>query len=183
MDWTLYETDDAFADLQGRGKRLVGGIGPSNPDIMLVGEAPGQLENAKREPFLGPAGLKLNELIKKIGRTREEIYLTNVVKYWPTRDNGSTRSPSVYELMAARPYILQEIEEVNPVVVGLLGFSAISCVLPDFKTVNEAHAQLIANLYVPLYHPAQIIYRPEMEGKILKGYKMLNEYVIQKKQG
>lgn len=177
-----YERDPGLEVFRKPGIKLVRGTGPRNPDIMLVGEAPGALENASGEPFVGKAGKLLDQLLDKIGRTREDIYITNAVKYWPVDDNFDTRKPNPFELGISKFYLLKEIEIVKPHIVGLCGYSAITCLFPHIKSVSEVHAQLIADKYVPLYHPAQMGYKPLMSGKMLKGYKMLNEYLLQKQR-
>lgn len=175
-----YEKDSAFESLRKPGIRFVPGIGPLNPDIMLVGEAPGELENSHQEPFVGKAGRFLDQLLEKMDVFRERVYITNAIKYWPTNDEGKTRSPTPKELRYSQSYLLEEILTVNPRIVGLCGHSAITCIFPQVTNVNEVHAQLLGNMYVPLYHPAQMGYKPLMAGKMLKGYKMLNEYLLQK---
>jgi uracil-DNA glycosylase len=176
-----YEREPGLVTLRKPGIKLVKGRGPSNPDIMLVGEAPGALENASGEPFIGKAGKLLDQLLEKIGRIRDEIYITNAVKYWPLDENNSTRHPSPIELGISKYYLLREIDIIKPRLVGLCGHSAITCLFPHVRSVSEVHAQLIAERYVPLYHPAQMGYKPLMSGKMLKGYKMLNEYLLQQK--
>lgn len=176
----LYEEDPRFDSLRGPGIRFVPGCGPMRPDIMLVGEAPGALENAKQIPFQGMAGKFLWQLLEGINRNVDDIYVTNAVKYWPTDESGNTRPPTEAELRASASYLLQEIEAVKPKIIGLCGHSAIRAVFPYVKNVNEVHYQLLADKFVPLYHPAQMGYKPLMSGKMLKGYKMLNEYLIQK---
>jgi DNA polymerase len=175
-----YERDPGLHFLRKPGIKLVHGIGPLNPDIMLVGEAPGALENASDEPFIGKAGKLLDQLLEGIGRDRDEIYITNAVKYWPVNDQFETRSPSTAELKISKAYLRREIIAVNPRIVGLCGHSAITCMFPEVRNVSEVHAQLIGDLYVPLYHPAQMGYKPLMSGKMLRGYRMLNEYLLQK---
>lgn len=178
--YAQYKEDPAFDGLRSTGNKFVPGYGPTHPRIMLVGEAPGSLENALQKPFMGRAGKLLDDLLEAIGVDPETVFITNAVKYWPVDDLGKTRQPNDIELAASKKYLLQEIDIVKPIVVGLCGFSAIRAVFPGIQDVNSVHGTLIAGKYVPLYHPAAMGYRPLMSGKIKKGYKMLNEYLTQK---
>jgi DNA polymerase len=138
------------------------------------------MENAQGRPFIGPAGVILNNLLNTIGLKRSEIYITNAVKYYPTTEEGDKRAPSPAELAISRDYLLREISVVNPKIVGLCGYAAIACIFPTIQTVNEVHYELLDERFVPLYHPATIGYRPELKGKVTKGYKMLSEYIKKK---
>lgn len=178
--YSEYESDDRLKKLRKAGIKFVPGEGPLNPDLMLVGEAPGSMENAQGKPFIGPAGVILNKLLESICLKRDDIFITNAVKYYPTTEEGDKRSPSPAELAISRDYLLREISAVNPQIIGLCGYAAIACIYPTVQSVNEVHYELLDNRFVPLYHPATIGYRPELKGKVTKGYKMLQEYIQQK---
>lgn len=180
MDWSEYENNPLLAKFRKPGIHFVPGEGPMNPDIMLIGEAPGELENASRRPFVGKAGEILNEILETIGRKREDVYITNVIKYWPIDDKGKTETPSPAEIILSTPSLMMEVMEVNPKIIGLCGHTAITAVFPGITSVNEFHGQLLGEKFVPLYHPITVSYKPPMKGKVIKGYKMLNEHLIGK---
>ncbi|MES2660510.1 MAG: uracil-DNA glycosylase [Verrucomicrobiota bacterium] len=99
-----------------------------NPDarVMLVGEAPGYQEEREREPFVGPAGQKLNDILKAMGISREEVYISNIVKFRPATPNQSTnnRKPTPEEMAACMPFVSAEIGIVEPECIIALGGTA-----------------------------------------------------------
>lgn len=99
-----------------------------NPDakIMLVGEAPGYQEEKEREPFVGPAGQKLNDILKAMGVSREEVYISNIVKFRPAtpRQTTNNRKPSPEEMTVCLPFVRKEIEIVEPQCIIALGGTA-----------------------------------------------------------
>lgn len=99
-----------------------------NPDarIMLVGEAPGYEEEKKREPFVGPAGQKLTDILKAMGLAREEVYISNIVKFRPAtpRQTTNNRKPSPEEMASCLPFIRAEVEIVKPECIIALGGTA-----------------------------------------------------------
>ncbi len=99
-----------------------------NPEakIMLVGEAPGHEEERRKEPFVGPAGEKLNGILKAMGISRDDVYISNIVKYRPStpRQTTNNRKPSPEELEACMPFIHAEISIVQPSVIIALGGTA-----------------------------------------------------------
>jgi DNA polymerase len=99
-----------------------------NPDarIVLVGEAPGYEEERKREPFVGPAGQKLNDILKAMGLSREKVYITNIVKFRPALPGQTTsnRKPSPEEMAACLPFVREEIAIIQPECIVALGGTA-----------------------------------------------------------
>lgn len=99
-----------------------------NPDarLMLVGEAPGYLEERAGEPFAGPAGQKLNDILKAMGISREEVYLTYIVKFRPAaaRQTTNNRPATAEEMAACLPFVKEEIRIVRPECVLALGGGA-----------------------------------------------------------
>lgn len=105
---------------------MVFGIGNPDARIMLVGEAPGYEEERQREPFVGPAGQKLTDILKAMGISREDVYLTNIVKFRPAtpRQTTNNRKPSPEEIAASLPLIRAEIEIIRPACIIALGATA-----------------------------------------------------------
>ena len=99
-----------------------------NPEarLMLIGEAPGYEDERKREPFAGPAGQKLNDILKAMGIARDDAYLTNIVKFRPAapRQTTNNRKPSPEELAAFLPFIRAEIDVIQPTCILALGATA-----------------------------------------------------------
>lgn len=175
--YSEYQRDPEIKYLQKPNTFFVGGEGPFNPKIMLVGEAPGRLENAKRQPFQGRAGINLVNILQDVGIDPYSVYMTNIVKYWPQDYPGHTRTPEDYELKIHRDYILKEIEIVNPKIVGLCGYSAIRTIYPRIPDVFHSHAQLLDKKFVPLYHPAFSTRNTAKKPLVISGYAKLKEYL------
>lgn len=99
-----------------------------NPEarVMLVGEAPGYQEEKEREPFVGPAGQKLNDILTTMGISREEVYLSNIVKFRPStpRQTTNNRKPTPEEMEACMPFVRAEIGIVKPECIIALGETA-----------------------------------------------------------
>lgn len=99
-----------------------------NPDaeIMLVGEAPGYNEEKEQEPFVGPAGKKLNDILKAMGVKREDVYISNLVKFRPAmaRQTTNNRKPTPDEMAACLPLVMAEISVVKPKLILALGGTA-----------------------------------------------------------
>ena len=149
---------------------MVYGEGNPKARIVLVGEAPGAEETRLKRPFVGKAGKNLDEFLDVLGCKREDIYITNVVKFRPFKVSEmgrlSNRPPTKDEIACMLPALMREIEAVAPKVVVTLGnvplraVSGQSCV-----TIGACHAQPMNAkarsrefVLFPLYHPASIIY-------------------------
>ncbi len=154
---------------EGENKVLVYGEGSVGARVMLIGEAPGEQETLKRRPFVGKAGKNLDEFLELAKLNRSELYVTNTVKFRPTRVSNAgrivNRAPTQEEIALFYPFLLREIELVKPEYVVTLGNVPLQT-LTDRKTVIGAvHGQTIEKhgftLY-PMYHPASLIYNPSL---------------------
>ena len=157
-------TDEIY---RGENKVLVYGEGPLNPELMLIGEAPGEQESLMGRPFVGKAGKNLDHFLALVGLVRGEIYITNVVKFRPTKTGAtgrlSNRPPTREEIALFRPWLMAEIARVNPGVIATLGNVPLQAVTDSRITIGEAHGRLTVagetgRPLFPLYHPASLIY-------------------------
>jgi DNA polymerase len=128
--------------------------GEGNPvsDVLLVGEGPGQREDATGRPFVGPAGQLLDELLRSVGWERGDIYITNVVKCRPP----GNRDPEPTEIAACRPYLDRQEEALAPALVVTLGRHSLQRYLPGAR-ISEVHGELRragGHFVLPMYHPA-----------------------------
>ncbi len=155
----------------GEDKILVFGEGKTDhPDIMLIGEAPGEQETLKRRPFVGKAGKNLDTFLALMGMEREALYVSNVVKIRPTVTGESgrvrNRAPSREEIALFLPWLMREIEEVAPRALVTLGNVPLRALMGGNATIGALHGQWHqAKNGLPLfalYHPAAIIYRREL---------------------
>lgn len=171
-----YMSDERFQHFRDLHKNFVPGAGPLKPKLMLIGEAPGRMENAKRMPFVGQAGINLTNLLEDVGIDSYDVFMTNVVKYWPPhREGGYT--PTEDEIIASREYLEEEIEIVEPVIIGLCGRTSIHAMFPEVGNVHDFHGQLLQTRFVPLYHPAMISYQPHRKMTVREGYTKLKAYL------
>ena len=147
------------------------GEGPSNAEIMFIGEGPGFHENMQGRPFVGAAGDLLVELLDSIGMKREDVFITNVVKCRPP----GNRDPAPEELKACKPYLDQQIQIINPSVIVTLGRFSMARFIPQAK-ISEIHGQPIrvkGLLVVPFFHPAAALHRPSLRSVVEEDFAKL----------
>ena len=137
--------------------KAVPGVGPQTARIMIVGEAPGQNEDQQGEPFVGAAGKLLDQLLKGIGLSRADVFITNILKCRPP----GNRDPLPAEVQACSPYLDQQQKLIQPEVVLLLGRHALGRLLPGHDSISRLHGKVIVKdgvTYIPIYHPAAALY-------------------------
>ena len=158
-----------------REKVVVFGEGNPFADIVLVGEAPGEQETLLGRPFVGKAGKNLDGFLAVLELRREDIYITNVVKFRPAREHPRTgtlsnRPPTREETDLCFSFLLKELAIIEPKVVVTLGNVALKAVCDDRKAVIGGRHGAAENVVLhgvkfavfPLYHPASIIYNREL---------------------
>lgn len=137
--------------------RTVVGVGNPNARLMLIGEAPGKTEDEQGVPFVGEAGVLLNNIIKACGWERDDLYITNVIKCRPPNN----RIPALQEVEHCSEYLDAQIEAVNPEFILLLGSSATNAILgcPVNAARGEIHQWRGRTVYAT-YHPAYLLRTP-----------------------
>ena len=135
-----------------------------NPDaeIMLVGEAPGYNEEKEEEPFVGPAGQKLNDILKAMGVKREDVYISNLVKFRPAmpRQTTNNRKPTPEEMAACLPLVMAEISVVKPKLIIALGGTAAEGLLGLEGPVGSMRGKWHEVSGIPTrvtYHPSYLL--------------------------
>ncbi len=135
-----------------------------NPEarILLVGEAPGHQEEKEGEPFVGPAGQKLNDILKAMGLARAEVYISNIVKFRPAtpRQTTNNRMPSPEEIAACLPFVRAEIDIVKPACIIALGGTAAEGLLGLAGTVAAMRGtwhNLDGTPVRVTYHPSYLL--------------------------
>ena len=168
---------------QGR-KQIVFGVGNPRAELMFIGEGPGADEDERGEPFVGRAGQLLNNMIKAMGLSREEVYIANIVKCRPP----GNRTPERDECETCSPFLMRQIAAIKPKVIVALGATAAKTLLAinsslgdlrgrfyDFSPVgarsNDA-AWTSARLAVT-YHPAFLLRDPRQKGEAWKDLQMV----------
>jgi DNA polymerase len=154
----------------------VPGVGPESARIMVVGEAPGQNEDQQGEPFVGAAGKLLDQLLKGIGLSRGDVFITNILKCRPPNN----RDPQPAEVQACSPYLEQQLRLIKPEVVLILGRHALARLLPGHDSISRLHGRVIvkdAVTYIPVYHPAAALYNSVLMGPLEQDFKAVRAHL------
>lgn len=142
---------------QGR-THAVPGEGPEDAEIMFIGEGPGFHEDRQGRPFVGAAGNYLEELLATIDLTREDVYISNVVKCRPP----GNRDPQPDEIAACKPHLDKQIDLIRPRLVVTLGRFSMQRYFPG-ASISRVHGQpkRVGNvIYYPMFHPAAALHQP-----------------------
>ena len=149
----------------------VPGKGNFKSDVIFVGEAPGKNEDMKGEPFIGIAGKKLSIALENAGITRDEVYITNIVKCRPPKN----RVPTTNERDTCQNYLKKEIEIIKPKIICILGNTAFNSLL-DGKEIIKFRGKIVRKnnqLYFLTIHPAATIYNQKLISVLKKDMKKL----------
>ena len=160
------------SELAAQATNLVIGDGNLNAEIVFIGEAPGKNEDEQGLPFVGAAGKFLNEMLAAAGLERSDVYITNIVKYRPPNN----RDPLPEEKKAFWPYLLKQLQIIEPKVVITLGRHSMEYFLPDMK-ISQIHGQAKRIQFgdhkiviVPLYHPAAALYNGSLRQTLIDDF-------------
>lgn len=142
--------------------QTVFGVGNPDAEIMFIGEAPGADEDQQGEPFVGRAGQLLTKIIKAMGFAREDVYIANILKCRPDMPAGSfgNRAPTPAEMQMCRPYLVEQIDIIQPKVLVALGAVAVEGLLGSRETMRELRGRWHSYNGTPLmitYHPAYLL--------------------------
>jgi DNA polymerase len=128
-------------DLYRNATQTVFGRGRSAARLVFVGEQPGDVEDKRGEPFVGPAGVLLRRAVGDVGLDPDDLYITNAVKHFKFREAGKRRihqTPDRVEIMACRPWLLAEFAQLDPKIVVALGATAGQALLgPSFRVTKS----------------------------------------------
>ena len=155
---------------QGR-TEVVPGEGPEQANLMFIGEAPGYNEDKQGRPFVGAAGQFLEQMLASIGLTREQVFITNMVKCRPPNN----RDPLPDEIAACSKYLDRQIELIQPKVVVTLGRHSLTKFLPG-ESIGKVHGKPRRHgnvtLY-PMYHPAAALHQQSLRSVIEDDFKAI----------
>lgn len=159
-------------ELAAQATNLVMGDGNLNADIVFIGEAPGKNEDEQGLPFVGAAGKFLNEMLAAANLERSDVYITNIVKYRPPNN----RDPLPEEKKAFWPYLLKQLQIIQPKVVITLGRHSMEYFLPGMR-ISQIHGQPKRIQFgehkiviIPLYHPAAALYNGGMRQTLIDDF-------------
>ena len=159
----------------------VPGIGNAKSDVIFVGEAPGRNEDLQGKPFVGTAGQILSEALEFAGFTRDQVYITNVVKCRPPNN----RQPITEERDACRQYLSEELNIIKPKIICILGNTAYSSLL-DGSEITKNRGKLVKNngqLYFVTVHPAAVIYNPGLRQVLKDDFVFLSKTLNKLRKG
>ena len=161
-------------------KNAVPGEGQLAAKIMFIGEAPGKTEDEKGRPFIGTAGKVLDNMLKKAGIERSQVFITNVVKCRPPNN----RVPEEDEVIACRPYLDRQIALIRPKVICILGRTAYSSLLGGGSiTANRGKiVERAGQKYFLTIHPAAAIYNKSLISVLEADLKKLAKEIKNKKE-
>ncbi len=162
-------------DLAKTATNLVMGDGNANADIVFIGEAPGKNEDLQGLPFVGAAGKFLDEMLAGIGLERKDIYITNIVKYRPPNN----RDPLPEEKKAFWPYLVKQLQIIQPKVVVTLGRHSMEYFLPN-QRISAIHGEPKRVAFgdhklviLPLFHPAAALYNGSMRETLIEDFSAI----------
>jgi len=175
---------DASLPLKDTATNLVFGKGNPDAQILFIGEAPGKNEDLQGIPFVGRAGQELDGFLKTIGRTLDDVYIANILKYRPPKN----RAPQMEEIRAHTPFLVEQILIIKPRVIVTLGNFASKFVLagcnPDgmkrIAGITEIHGKPHTvdfnhwkGQVIPMYHPAAMLYNPRLRAVLTEDFARL----------
>lgn len=159
-------------DLAKTATNLVMGDGNIDADIVFIGEAPGKNEDEQGLPFVGAAGKFLNEMLAAAGMNRNDVYITNIVKYRPPNN----RDPLPEEKAAFWLYLLKQLQIIQPKVVITLGRHSMEYFLPGMK-IGQIHGEPKRIQFgdqkiviMPLFHPAAALYNGSLRQTLIDDF-------------
>ncbi|MFA6386659.1 MAG: uracil-DNA glycosylase [Candidatus Paceibacterota bacterium] len=172
-----YWKENCKCELKKTATQAVFGDGNGDTDIVFIGEAPGKKEDEGGKPFIGAAGKFLNEMLEGIGKKREDIYITNIVKYRPPNN----RDPEPKEKEDCNEWLISELKIISPKLIVFLGRHSMTRFFPE-ELISNLHGKLlIKNIpelgckqaFLPLYHPAAALYNGGMRETLIKDFNKI----------
>jgi uracil-DNA glycosylase family 4 len=152
--------------------QIVFGVGHSKARLMFVGEAPGEEEDKRGEPFVGRAGQLLTKIIEAIGLSREQVYIANVIKCRPPNN----RNPEPDEVAACEPFLFRQIDVIQPAVIVPLGKFAAQCLLKTTDPITRLRGRRFdyrGTTLIPTFHPAYLLRNPSAKREVWEDMKLV----------
>lgn len=167
---------DLLPELRADAHQLVAGDGNPNAEIVFIGEAPGKHEDEQGIPFVGASGRFLEQLLGGIGLSRADIFITNIVKYRPPNN----RDPLLTEIKASLPYLLAQLQVIEPRLIVTLGRHAMNVFFPKL-VIGQAHGQPVhraGQTFLPLFHPAAALYNGNLRQTMIDDFAIIPKLLI-----
>jgi DNA polymerase len=150
--------------------QVVFGVGNPRARLMFVGEAPGEEEDRRGEPFVGRAGQLLTKIIEAIGLTREQVYIANVIKCRPP----GNRNPEGDEVEQCEPFLFRQIDVIQPRVIVPLGKFAAQSLLKTMDPITRLRGRQFdyrGTALIPTFHPAYLLRNPSAKREVWEDMK------------
>jgi len=154
--------------------QIVFGVGNPKARLMFVGEAPGEEEDKRGEPFVGRAGQLLTKIIEAIGLTREQVYIANVIKCRPPNN----RNPEPDEVQQCEPYLFRQIDVIKPRVIVPLGKFAAQSLLKTTDPITRVRGRQYeyrGAVMIPTFHPAYLLRNPSAKREVWDDMKKVRD--------
>ena len=163
--------------LGGSSNQFVFGVGDPNADLMLIGEAPGEKEDIKGEPFVGRSGKLLNRILAAIDMNRNDgVFITNVLKSRPPNN----RDPLASEIKEWEPYLISEIKIIKPRLIVALGKVSGNTLLKKDSSLKEMRETIHDYFGTPLkvtYHPAALLRNPNLKKDAWQDFQWIRDFL------
>jgi len=150
--------------------QIVFGVGNPKARLMFVGEAPGEEEDKRGEPFVGRAGQLLTKIIEAIGLTRDQVYIANVIKCRPP----GNRNPEPDEVEQCEPFLFRQVDVIQPRVIVPLGKFAAQCLLKTTDPITRLRGRQFdyrGVALIPTFHPAYLLRNPSAKREVWEDMK------------
>ncbi|MDO8679828.1 MAG: uracil-DNA glycosylase [Acidobacteriota bacterium] len=157
--------------------QTVFGVGNAKARLMFVGEAPGEEEDKRGEPFVGKAGQLLTKIIEAIGLTRDQVYIANVIKCRPP----GNRNPEPDEVAACEPFLFRQIDAIQPKVIVPLGKFAAQCLLKTADPITRLRGRTFeyrGATLIPTFHPAYLLRNPSAKREVWEDMKKVRSILL-----
>ncbi len=166
-----------------RRTNIVFGDGNGKAELVFIGEGPGHDEDVQGLPFVGRAGKLLTQMIEAMGLQRRDVYICNVVKCRPPEN----RAPEKDEIAICSPFLLRQLDVIQPKVIVCLGAVALKALLGAERGITHLRGQWLeyrGTRLMPTYHPAYLLRNPSAKGDVWKDLqKVMNVLGLQPKKG
>lgn len=153
--------------------KVIFGEGNLNAPIMIIGEAPGRDEDLQGRPFVGLSGQLLDKILAACGFNRSDhVFIGNILKCRPP----GNRTPSPREIEVCKPFLLRQIELIDPKILILLGATALKSLLGDYMRITRTRGQWLSfegRLAMPVYHPSALLRNPALKRDTWEDFKKI----------
>ena len=155
-------------------KNIVFGTGNPEAKLVFVGEGPGGEEDIQGKPFVGPAGQLLTKIINSINLSREEVYIANIIKCRPPQN----RNPEPDEIKACEPFLLKQLDAIQPKIICALGTFAAQTLLETDEKISRLRGRFIDyrnSKLIATFHPAYLLRNSQKKREVWEDMKMIRK--------